>query len=163
MQTLLLKHKHLLICLMAFFLLLPLSGCSKNKFFSSIGFGPKAEESVESLAMQGLDYYGLENFEVGVSYFNKLLNIDKENGEWYLYRGIYYYQKNDLKDAKTQFNHALVLDAGLTESQYYLGKIYLANRDEKTALETFNLYLRESVDSVRIDEVRELISTMNKK
>ena len=57
MQPLFLKYKQPLIYLMVFFLLLPLAGCSKNKIASSFGFGSKTEDSVESLAMKGLDYY----------------------------------------------------------------------------------------------------------
>jgi hypothetical protein len=42
---------------MVFFLLLPLTGCSKDKFYSSLGFRAKTPESVEALAIKGLDYY----------------------------------------------------------------------------------------------------------
>ncbi len=135
-----------------------------NKYEESITFLQSIRKPTQkSLKLQGLDYYRLGNYETGVSFFNKLLNIDKEIGEWYFYRGIYYYQKNDLKDAQTQFKHALSLDPGLTKTQYYLGKIYLANGDETAALEAFNLYRLESADPDFIDEVNELISSLNKK
>lgn len=74
MQTLLLKYKHLLICLMVFFLLLPLSGCSKNKLFSSLGFHSKTEESVEALAMKGLDHYEHGKYYKAKESFEALLN-----------------------------------------------------------------------------------------
>ena len=74
MQTLLLKRKHLLICLMAFFLLLPLTGCSKNDLYTSLGFRAKAPESAESLAMKGLDYYERGKYDKAKKSFETLLN-----------------------------------------------------------------------------------------
>lgn len=74
MQTIFLKHKHLFICLMIFFLLLPLTGCSKNNFMSSLGFGSKTEDSVESLAMKGLDYYEHGKYDKAKKSFETLLN-----------------------------------------------------------------------------------------
>ena len=74
MQTFLLKHKHLFICLMVFFLLLPLTGCSKNDLFSSLGFSPKTADSPEALAMKGLDYYEHAKYDKAKESFEKLLS-----------------------------------------------------------------------------------------
>jgi len=135
-----------------------------NKFEESLNYLKEVETpSKESLKLQGLDYYGLKNFEIGVSFFNRLLSMDKDNGEWYFYRGIYYFQKDDFNDAQAQFKHALVLDVDLTQARYYLGKIYLANGDNTAALEQFNLYLTEDPGSEYSDEVNEIISMLNKK
>ena len=75
MQTLLLKRTHLLICFLAFFLLLPLTGCSKDKIKTSLGFREKSPESVESLAMKGLDYYERGKYHKAKESFETLLNL----------------------------------------------------------------------------------------
>ena len=59
---------------MVFFLLLSLAGCSKNKFASSLGFGSKTEDSVESLAMKGLDDYEHGRYYKAKESFETLLN-----------------------------------------------------------------------------------------
>lgn len=74
MRFFLLKNRLILICFMVLFLVLPLSGCSKNKFFSSLGFKAKTPESVESLAMQGLDYYEHGQYYRAKEVFEDLLN-----------------------------------------------------------------------------------------
>jgi outer membrane protein assembly factor BamD len=74
MQTLLLKRKHLLICLLALFLLLPLTGCSKGDLYTSLGFRAKSPESAESLAMKGLDYYERGKYNKAKESFEGLLN-----------------------------------------------------------------------------------------
>ena len=51
------KHRQLLLCLMAFFLMLPSAGCGQNSVMSSLGFESRTPDSVEGLAMKGLDYY----------------------------------------------------------------------------------------------------------
>ncbi len=73
-QTFLLKHNHLFICLMVFFLLLPLTGCSKNDLFTSLGFSSRTADSPEALAMKGLDYYEHGKYEKAKRSFEKLLS-----------------------------------------------------------------------------------------
>ncbi|MFC1826802.1 outer membrane protein assembly factor BamD [Thermodesulfobacteriota bacterium] len=75
MQNLLLKRKLLIIFLMSFFLLLSLTGCSKDNVFSSLGFRQKSPESVESLAMKGLDYYEHGKYNKAKESFQTLLNL----------------------------------------------------------------------------------------
>ncbi len=136
----------------------------RKKFEESITYLQNIRKPTQkSITLQGLDYYGLGNYETGVSYFNKLLALDKENGKWYFYRGLYYFQKNDFNDAQSQFKHALVLDPKLTQTRYYLGKIHLANGDKSSALEEFNKYLKEDVGSEYFDEVNKIITTLNQK
>ena len=74
MKTFLLKHKYLFICPMVFFLLLPLTGCSKDKFYSSLGFRAKTPESVEALAIKGLDYYERGKYNKAKQSFETLLS-----------------------------------------------------------------------------------------
>ena len=74
MKSLLLKHKHLFICLMVMFLLLPLTGCSKNDLFTSLGFSSRTADSPEALAMKGLDYYEHGKYRKAKESFEKLLS-----------------------------------------------------------------------------------------
>jgi len=74
MQTLFLKHKHLFICLMVFFLLLPLTGCSKKNFISSLGFQSKTPDTAEALAMKGLDSYEHGKYYKAKEAFEALLS-----------------------------------------------------------------------------------------
>ena len=75
MQNLLLKRKLLIIFLISFFLLLSLTGCSKDDVYSSLGFRQKSPESVESLAMKGLDYYEHGKYNKAKESFQTLLNL----------------------------------------------------------------------------------------
>ena len=74
MQTLLLKNGHLPICLMLFFLMLPLTGCGKNTLMSSLGLKSKSPDTAEGLAMKGLDYYEHGKYYKAKESFEKLLN-----------------------------------------------------------------------------------------
>jgi tetratricopeptide (TPR) repeat protein len=113
-----------------------------------------------TLYLYGKNYYALEQFDKGVSYFNTLLNDDKDNGAWYYYRGIYFYEQKDYIDAKGQFLYAMELDSTLYESYYYLGKIFLAESDQKAALKEFENYLRHEVKADKAEEVNMLIQSM---
>jgi tetratricopeptide (TPR) repeat protein len=110
-----------------------------------------------ALQLFGLSYYALGDYERGVGYFNKLLNLDKEEGVWYYYRGIYFFKKNDLGDAKSQFLLALRLNNMLTEISYYLGKIYLAEGDPEAAREQFINYQNSGTDPACLQEVSEIL------
>ena len=74
MRILLMKHRQLLLCLMAFFLMLSLTGCGKNTVLSSLGFEARTPDSVEGLAMQGLDYYEHGKYHKAKESFEMLLS-----------------------------------------------------------------------------------------
>jgi outer membrane protein assembly factor BamD len=74
MKNLLLKNKYLFVFPIVFFLLLSLTGCSKSKFFSALGFHPKSGESVQSLALNGLDYYEHGKYRKAKDSFDTLLS-----------------------------------------------------------------------------------------
>lgn len=136
----------------------------QDRFQESLDYLNKINKpSQKSLELQGLDYYHLDNYETGVSYFNKLLSTDKDNGKWYFYRGFYYFQKDDFNDALAQFKRALILDPDLTETRYYLGKIYLNTGEHAAALEELKQYRLETVSTEYIDEVDKLITELNQK
>jgi tetratricopeptide (TPR) repeat protein len=129
-----------------------------KKFEESLSYLKKINRpSPEELKLQGLTYYGLGDYETGVTYFNKLLNLDKDNAEWYFYRGIYFYQKDDLNDALTQFKHAFTLDPGMSETRYYLGKIYFANRNFTAALEELEAYIKTNPETANRDDANDII------
>jgi hypothetical protein len=50
MQILFFKNKQLYIVLLALLLTLPLAGCTKEKFFSSLGFRASSPDTAEGLA-----------------------------------------------------------------------------------------------------------------
>jgi outer membrane protein assembly factor BamD len=74
MQILTLKHKQLLIGLLALLLLFPLAGCSKQKFYSSLGFRSASADTAEGLASKGLDYYSRGKYDKAKQSFETLLN-----------------------------------------------------------------------------------------
>ena len=74
MRILLMKHRQLLLCLMAFFLVVSLTGCGKNSVMSSLGFESRTPDSVEGLAMQGLDYYEHGKYHKAKESFEVLLS-----------------------------------------------------------------------------------------
>jgi tetratricopeptide (TPR) repeat protein len=88
----------------------------------------------------GRCYYGLEEYDTGLQYFNKLLNMNNDVGEYYYYRGIYFYNKNDYEDAMTQFKLALELDNSQRDAHYYLHKIYESIGNKEEALKQYQLY-----------------------
>jgi len=68
------KHKYLLICLLSIFLTLPLAGCSKNKFYSALGFRATTADTPEALALKALDYYSRGKYDKAKRSFETLLN-----------------------------------------------------------------------------------------
>lgn len=118
---------------------------------------PLAEE-IEVLALLGRNYYALNDFESGMSFFNRLIQKNKSNGEWYLYRGIYFYQKNDYGDAKGQFLIAMDLDNTLADVHYYLARIYESEGDLEKALISYRLYRDNTLENERSDELDSKIS-----
>jgi len=74
MHILFLRHKRLIICLAALFLLFSLTGCSKNKWLSSLGFGEQPVESAEALVLKGMDAYSRGKYEKAKKSFDALLS-----------------------------------------------------------------------------------------
>ncbi|KPK28653.1 MAG: hypothetical protein AMJ61_01650 [Desulfobacterales bacterium SG8_35_2] len=74
MQILFFKHTKLYVCLLTFLLILPLAGCSKEKFFSSLGFRASSPDTAENLALKGLDYYSHGKYDKAKRSFETLLN-----------------------------------------------------------------------------------------
>ena len=74
MQILFFRHKRLVICLLALLLTAPLGGCSKEKFYSALGFTTSSPGTAESLALKGLDYYSHGKYEKARRSFESLLN-----------------------------------------------------------------------------------------
>jgi len=128
-----------------------------NKYEQSLQFLDKMSQPDSlTLYLYGKNYYALEEFDKGVTYFNRLLNEDKNNGSWYYYRGIYFFQQKDYGDAKGQFQYALQLDSTLYEPHYYLGKIFLNENDNSAALQEFELYLQSAIKEEEVEEVEEV-------
>lgn len=69
------KSKRFFICLLALLLLIPLAGCSKDKFYTSLGFraSPPADNA-EGLALKGLDYFSQGKYNKAKRSFETLLN-----------------------------------------------------------------------------------------
>jgi outer membrane protein assembly factor BamD len=74
MQIFSFKHKKLYICLLALLLIVPLAGCSKGKFFASLGFHTNLPDTADGLALQGLDYYSHGKYDRAKQSFEALLN-----------------------------------------------------------------------------------------
>jgi len=126
----------------------------QNKYQESLAALANIKTPVRrALRLFGLNYYALGDYERGVGYFNRLLNLDKNEGEWYYYRGLYFYQKDDLNDAKNQFFMAQKLDSTLTEVAYYLGRIYLQEGDEAEARQQFGIYKQSGLDEAKRNEI----------
>lgn len=113
------------------------------------------------LYLYGKNYYALGDFSTGVTYFNKLLNEDKENGCWYFYRGIYFYNQKNYVDARGQFEYGLKLDETLYEAYYYLGKILSEEGDKEGALKAFQLFRQHENNSEKAEEVDKAIQSLS--
>lgn len=74
MQTHSLKHKHLFVCLLLLLVTITASGCSKDRFLSSLGFRPSSPDTPEGLALKGLDYFNTGRYEKAKRSFETLLN-----------------------------------------------------------------------------------------
>jgi len=116
-----------------------------------------------ALYLYGKNYYAMNDFSKGVTYFNRLLNKDKDNGSWYFYRAIYFFNQKDYIDARGQLEYGLKLDESLYESHYYLGKIYLDEGDDVRALEEFHLFRQNIKESDKIEEIDSLIHSLESK
>ncbi len=132
-----------------------------KKYDESITYLAKTEQSsVKSLQLFGENYYALNDYEKGVLYFNKLLKLQKDEGEWYLYRGIYFFKKKDYNDARSQLEYALKLDQNLIEVHYYLGKIFVEEKNTSEALREFQIYRQQMRDDDKLNEVNALIKDL---
>jgi len=116
-----------------------------------------------ALYLSGKNYYALNDFSTGVTYFNKLLSEDKDNGSWYFYRGIYFFNQMDYTDAKGQFEYGLTLDETLYETHYYLGKIFLDEGNEASALKEFRFFRQHIEESEKSEEIDNLIQSIESK
>jgi len=74
MQIYSFKYRQLLICLLALLLTVVLAGCAKDNLFSSLGFRASSPETVEALALKGLDYFNRGKYEKAKQSFETLLN-----------------------------------------------------------------------------------------
>jgi outer membrane protein assembly factor BamD len=68
------KNSARLLCLLAVLFTLLLAGCSKGKLFSSFGFKPGSPDSVEELAVQGLDHFNRGKYYKAQKTFETILN-----------------------------------------------------------------------------------------
>ncbi len=74
MQTLTLKFRQMLLCLMVLFFIIPLTGCGKNSIMASLGFEKTSSDSADGLAMKGLEYYEQGKYHKAKEAFENLLN-----------------------------------------------------------------------------------------
>jgi len=132
-----------------------------NRYEESLGFlNEVSQPDSLTLYLYGKNYYALNDFGTGVTYFNILLNEDKNNGSWYYYRGIYFYNQKDYIDAKSQFQYAVEMDSTLYEPHYYLGKIFFYESEYSSALEEFEIYLKYGLDAEKAEEVSKIIQSL---
>lgn len=68
------KQNHVIVFLAGLFLLASLTGCSKDKWLSSLGFGEQAAESAEALVLKGMDAYNHGKYEKAKRSFDALLS-----------------------------------------------------------------------------------------
>jgi outer membrane protein assembly factor BamD len=68
------KHKHLIMCLLMLLVTVTATGCSKDRFMSSLGFRPSSADTPEGLALKGLDYFNSGKYEKARRSFETLLN-----------------------------------------------------------------------------------------
>jgi outer membrane protein assembly factor BamD len=74
MQIFSLKHKRLFLFLLILLITVTTTGCSKDKFFSSLGFSQSSADTPEGLALKGLDYFNNGKYEKAKRSFDTLLN-----------------------------------------------------------------------------------------
>ena len=74
MQNIYYKRQKHLVCFLVILLTVMVTGCSKDKFYSSLGIRPGTAETAESLALKGLDYYKRGKFEKAKKSFESVLN-----------------------------------------------------------------------------------------
>ena len=68
------KHNHVIVFLAGLFLLASLTGCSKDKWLSSLGFGEQTAESAEAMVLKGMDAYNRGKYEKAKKSFDALLS-----------------------------------------------------------------------------------------
>jgi outer membrane protein assembly factor BamD len=68
------KQNHMIVFLAGLFLLASLTGCSKDKWLSSLGFGEQTAESAEALVLKGMDAYNRGKYEKAKKSFDALLS-----------------------------------------------------------------------------------------
>jgi outer membrane protein assembly factor BamD len=74
MQIFPIKQTKLFIGLLALLILIPLAGCSMEKFYSTLGFRTSPTGSAQDLAIKGMDYYSHGKYEKAKKSFETLLN-----------------------------------------------------------------------------------------
>ena len=107
--------------------------------------------------LYGLNYYASGDYEQGVGFFNKLLNLDKERGEWFATAESIFIKSMILEMPKISFYWRRELDSTLTEVSYYMGKIYLLENERAAALEQFETYKMSGVNPLYLQEVGDIL------
>jgi len=114
-----------------------------------------------SLSLLGRSHYALEEYEKGLSYYNRLVQLEPERGEWYLQRGIYFIQKEDFNDALSQFERALTLDNLLFEVYYYLGRVHEEQGNPDQALEAYERYQENAGEKCMFPDITDRIRNLH--
>jgi outer membrane protein assembly factor BamD len=68
------QNKQLLMVLLSLLFLVGSAGCTKEQFYTSLGFRAPTPATAESLASKGLDYYSRAKYEKAKRAFETLLN-----------------------------------------------------------------------------------------
>jgi tetratricopeptide (TPR) repeat protein len=123
-------------------------------------FEDQIDASTDLLYLLGRSYYGIKDYDNGLKCFNKLIQKDATQGEYFFYRAIYFFVKENYSDAEMQFKYALELDSSIAMAHYYLGQIYGIKWQVDKALEEFSLFQQKKKDSEDEEEIDDLISQL---
>ncbi len=91
-----------------------------------------------------MPYYGmgllkmrLDNYPEAIRYFNRALELNPSNSNFYRSLGTTYFVSGDLGKAKTSLSQALIYDPDNGIARFYLGRVYGQEGQWKLALDNF--------------------------
>lgn len=110
-----------------------------------IGPGKEAEVDQEkTLFLRGTKMLKDENFQEGIDYFTRVIDLNPNNYKAYYNRGFGYYYLKDYDKAQKDFEKALELKPDDPDTHNYLGLVYYFREDYRKSVEEYSLAIQSN-------------------
>ena len=93
------------------------------------------------IAMRGLAYYYLREYDSALNDINKGIKIVPEWSDAYFFRGLVRFERGQYKAASTDYSKAIKLEKNNKQYYHASGNAYLRQRKYEDAIEDYNKYI----------------------
>lgn len=133
------------------------------EFEKAIQLSPKDAFVFDSYAELGAIYLSKKQFDKAMEMLKKAITGEVSKKE-VVYQNLGYccLFKNKLDEAISMYQEALKLNPNLAKPHMYLGHSYLRMGKKDKAIDEYKLYLKRAGESKEVEEIKALISKLNK-